>query len=166
MTREVLKMALEKLETMNHHDSIFSGEFDEEVAAIKEALTQPESINIENFVVMDMFSHTRELDSLRNTIQALSEANEAWSTKVKSLEKSQAQPDQFTPDYDTEAVLVEEMQRMAKRIEDLEAMLERQPLPLEQIDSLWQTTDTGDFELDIREFARAIELHHGIGEKT
>ena len=33
---------------------------------------------------------------------------------------------QFKPDYNTEAVLVEEMQRMAKRIEELEAMLERQ----------------------------------------
>lgn len=33
---------------------------------------------------------------------------------------------QFKPDWDAEAVLVEEMQRMAKRIEDLEAMLERQ----------------------------------------
>ena len=32
----------------------------------------------------------------------------------------------FKPDYNTEAVLVEEMQRMSKRIEDLEAMLERQ----------------------------------------
>ena len=32
----------------------------------------------------------------------------------------------FKPDYNTEAVLVEEMQRMAKRIEDLEALLERQ----------------------------------------
>jgi hypothetical protein len=32
----------------------------------------------------------------------------------------------FKPDYNTEAVLVEEMQRMAKRIQELEAMLERQ----------------------------------------
>jgi hypothetical protein len=32
----------------------------------------------------------------------------------------------FKPNYNTEAVLVEEMQRMAKRIEDLEAILERQ----------------------------------------
>ena len=32
----------------------------------------------------------------------------------------------FKPDYNTEAILVEEMQRMAKRIEELEAMLERQ----------------------------------------
>tara|TARA_R110000868_G_scaffold264868_1_gene523482 strand:+ start:187 stop:618 length:432 start_codon:yes stop_codon:yes gene_type:complete len=32
----------------------------------------------------------------------------------------------FKPDYNTEAVLVEEMQRMAKRIEELEVILERQ----------------------------------------
>ena len=31
----------------------------------------------------------------------------------------------FKPDWNTEAVLVEEIQRMAKRIEDLEAMLEQ-----------------------------------------
>jgi hypothetical protein len=31
--------------------------------------------------------------------------------------------DTFIPDYNTEAVLVEEMQRMAKRIEDLEMLL-------------------------------------------
>ena len=39
---------------------------------------------------------------------------------------------------------------------------QRKPLPYEQLDSLWQTTDKGDFELDIREFARAIEAAHGI----
>ena len=32
-------------------------------------------------------------------------------------------PEQFKPDYNTEAVLVEEMQRMAKRVEDLEMLL-------------------------------------------
>ena len=36
------------------------------------------------------------------------------------------EPNQFKPDWNTEAVLVKEMQRMAKRIEDLEAMLTRQ----------------------------------------
>lgn len=34
--------------------------------------------------------------------------------------------DSFNPDWNTEAVLVEEMQRIAKRIEDLEAMLTAQ----------------------------------------
>ena len=38
----------------------------------------------------------------------------------------QTSHDNFKPDWDTQAVLVEEQQRMAKRIEDLEAMLERQ----------------------------------------
>ena len=39
---EALKMALEKFEFMNHVDSIFHGEFDKEITAIKEALAQPE----------------------------------------------------------------------------------------------------------------------------
>ena len=38
----------------------------------------------------------------------------------------QTSHDQFKPDWDAMAVMVEEMQRMAKRIEDLEALLERQ----------------------------------------
>jgi hypothetical protein len=38
---EALKLALERFESMNHEDSMFSGEFDEEVAAIKQALAQP-----------------------------------------------------------------------------------------------------------------------------
>ena len=34
--------------------------------------------------------------------------------------------EQFKPDWDAMAVMVEEQQRMAKRIEELEAILERQ----------------------------------------
>ena len=37
-----------------------------------------------------------------------------------------AQPNEFNPDWDAMAVMVEEQQRMAKRIEELEALL-RQP---------------------------------------
>jgi len=43
--------------------------------------------------------------------------------KASDLYTSPPEPNQFKPDYNTEAVLVEEMQRMAKRIEDLEAKL-------------------------------------------
>jgi hypothetical protein len=39
---EALKLALEAFERMNHKDSIYAGEFDNEVNAIKEALAQPE----------------------------------------------------------------------------------------------------------------------------
>jgi hypothetical protein len=42
---EALKQALERFESMNHEDSMFAGEFDEEIAAIKEALAQPEERN-------------------------------------------------------------------------------------------------------------------------
>ena len=38
---EAVKLALERFESMNHEDSMFAGEFDEEVTAIKEALAQP-----------------------------------------------------------------------------------------------------------------------------
>ena len=53
----------------------------------------------------------------------------------------------FKPDWDTQAVLVEEMQRMAKRIEDLEAMLERQTALLEQ-----QTARIVDLQTHIETF--------------
>ena len=39
---EALKLALEHFETWTHEDSIFAGEFDKEITAIKEALAQPE----------------------------------------------------------------------------------------------------------------------------
>lgn len=81
----------------------------------------------------------------------------------------------FKPDYNTEAVLVEEMQRMAKRIEDLEKSVEcmygicklghqRKPLTDEQMFKIWLTVPA---EINDRfAFARAIEAAHGIGDKT
>jgi hypothetical protein len=52
---------------------------------------------------------------------------------ITAIKEALAQP--FKPDYNTEAVLVEEMQRMAKRIEDLE--VEHEPVA-------WMTRDDGD----------------------
>ena len=51
-----------------------------------------------------------------------------WWPSISQVKKIQsiAQLEPFRLEWDTEAVLVEEMQRMAKRIEDLEAMLTRQ----------------------------------------
>ena len=48
-----------------------------------------------------------------------------WWPSISQVKKIQsiAQLSPFKPDWDTEAVLVEEMQRMAKRIEDLEMLL-------------------------------------------
>lgn len=52
------------------------------------------------------------------------EARQPAITAIKAA--LEAKDETFKPDYNTEAVLVEEMQRMAKRIEDLQALLERQ----------------------------------------
>ena len=51
-----------------------------------------------------------------------------WWPSISQVKKIQsiAQLKPFKPDWDTKAVLVEEMQRMAKRIEELEAILTRQ----------------------------------------
>ena len=62
----------------------------------------------------------------------------------------------FHPDYNTEAVLVEEMQRMAKRIEELE-----QPwvgLTEERIEAIWlKGKDHGDDWADVLALAKAFE---------
>jgi len=55
MTKEALKLALDTFERMNHEDSIFAGEFDKEIIAIKESLAQPAQ---EPDVVMHCDSHT------------------------------------------------------------------------------------------------------------
>ena len=60
---------------------------------------------------------------------AQSRETRAWFTTDEInawAEKKLKENPQWTPDWNTEAVLVEEQQRMAKRIEELEALLERQ----------------------------------------
>jgi acyl-CoA hydrolase len=41
MKDEALKLALETFEGLNHEDSIFAGEFEKEITAIKQALAEP-----------------------------------------------------------------------------------------------------------------------------
>lgn len=54
---------------------------------------------------------------------------------------------EFKPDWNTEAVMVEEQQRMAKRIFELEALLERQTALLER-----QTARIVDLQTHIENF--------------
>ena len=58
-----------------------------------------------------------------NRNQAKREKHEATA---KFIKEALAQPNEFNPDWDAMAVMVEEQQRMAKRIEELEAMLTTQ----------------------------------------
>ena len=59
---------------------------------------------------------------------------------------------EFNPDWDTQAVLVEEIQRMAKRIEELEAQRTWVGLTDDEIDT-WNIVG----HESLREFVRAIE---------
>ena len=64
------------------------------------------------------------LEALGNTwTEPKSEQYKIEKKAITAIKEALAQPAPFKPDYDTEAVLVEEMQRMAKRIEDLEMLL-------------------------------------------
>ena len=100
-------------------------------------------------------------------------------------QSSQQEKNEFNPDWDTQAVLVEEIQRMAKRIEELEAkdapvfnkphldiegplhvvcrcpackvQPQRKPLTDEEI---WACLPKDPDEM--HNFARAIEAAHGI----
>jgi hypothetical protein len=75
------------------------------------------------------YAAVREIERLRedqqgsDAVDTLTEESWIWDG-----DQWQRPPEsnQFKPDWNTEAVLVEEMQRMAKRIEGLEAMLTRQ----------------------------------------
>ena len=83
---------------------------------------------------------------------------------------------EFKPDWDEKATLVEEIQRMAKQIaemQDCEATVsppQRQPLTDKEIDAWWKSENgMEDFNLcdrgDFFETVRLVEKAHGIGDK-
>ena len=89
--------------------------------------------------------------------------SDSWDIKPLYTEPPQPEQNQFNPDWDTQAVLVEEQQRMAKRIEELEAAMLRPTrewvgLTEEDISAISKKLfgSTYDAGSD-RHFARAIE---------
>jgi len=66
---------------------------------------------------------------------------------ARTVMLDQTSHDQFKPDWDAMAVMVEEQQRMAKRILELEALLERQTVLLER-----QTARIVDLQTHIDNF--------------
>jgi hypothetical protein len=54
MRDEALKLALETFEGLDHKDSIFAGEFEKEITAIKQALAAPVQVSPLEFVTMVM----------------------------------------------------------------------------------------------------------------
>ena len=142
MKDKALKQALEFLEKLGENHW---GNRPDVIATIKEALAETDSEEIETLVYMaglrDGKKMEREKPTHPNLEKILNRAGfyrrREWEGLTddfyyiegsREAERISIPPttEPFKPDYNTEAVLVEEMQRMAKRLEDLEAMLERQ----------------------------------------
>ena len=83
-------------------------------------LEKPTYPNLEEILNRAGFYRRREWEGLTDDFYYIEGSREAERISIPPTTEP------FKPDYNTEAVLVEEMQRMAKRLEDLEAMLERQ----------------------------------------
>ena len=89
--------------------------------------------------------------------------SEAVVESIDLIKKALAQPEQ-EPAVGEQAPenSLPTLHRLECVLKEVTTPPQRKPLPFEQVDSLWHNTCTGDFELDIREFARAIESAHGI----
>ena len=102
LAREVLKLSAVTVDSFS-----IQKKTQQALAAIDEALAQPAQ---ESMAQPTPEPTPEELEKIML---------EVW-------QPAQPAHDQFKPDYNTEAVLVEEMQRMAKRIEELET--EQEPV--------------------------------------
>ena len=73
-------------------------------------------------------------------------ANPKAEAVITSLRERLAQPNEFNPDWDAMAVIVEEQQRMAKRIAELEAQPEQEPVVDERIKSVRHMRDVQGYD--------------------
>lgn len=89
---------------------------------------------------------------------------EVWEKNNEAITaiKAALEANEFNPDWDTQAVLVEEMQRMAKRIKELEA--QRTWVGLTDDEVTWLCNTAKSHEQTWGMFVRAIE--HKLKEKN
>ena len=134
---EALKLALAYIEEVDY------GPYDAApvITGIKQALAQPAPVQEPVYLVEDDFglfritnkgdytywsSTGRHKTFIANATPPAQPPCPTCEALARTVMLDQTSHDQFKPDWDAMAVMVEEQQRMAKRIEDLEAMLERQ----------------------------------------
>ena len=177
---EALKLALEKFEFMNHVDSIFEGEFDFQINAIKEALAQPE----QDWIERERAVGYRE--GHQNALKQMAQPEQDWSmleamqgslrehmARIKELEAQLAEPEQdlwggatiderwyITRQPEQEPVCIGWDDKTDTPIMGYTSPQppQRKPLTDEQIEEIWERT--GDYD----SFARAIEAAHQIYE--
>ena len=104
-------------------------------------------------------------EALRLALEALKDRSSLmkWQKAITAI-KAALEANEFNPDWDTQAVLVEEIQRMAKRIEELEAQRTWVGLTDQEIEAIWKIAMFTDYgigaELSNQPFvhyARAVE---------
>lgn len=90
-----------------------------------------------------------------NSWVSVSDGGKPARDSITALRDRLAQPNEFNPDWDAMAVMVEEQQRMAKRIAELEAQPEQEPV----LETVYETIiqwDEGGGKRSRRELARRI----------
>ena len=138
---EALRLALEVLKRAS--DAGYSIECEEAITAVEAALEAKDEIDWK-----DMYEKQKR-------------RSEMWVAKYEKdigpLEKAgpQQEKNEFNPDWDTQAVLVEEIQRMAKRIEELEAQT-RSGDKDEPVANNWSVFNTGAEVWDKLSLADAV----------
>ena len=151
MSKEVMKLALEALEAERDNYQDWDEKdgapeyIYEAIAALREAMAEQPAQ--QEPVAWMYTSHWKGDERFITRYQSelmTYKADKVWplytnpspcptcEALARTVMLDQTSHDQFKPDWDTQAVLVEEQQRMAKRILELEALLERQTALLER----------------------------------
>jgi hypothetical protein len=129
--------------------------------ALRERLAQPEPLEywnaVEGWVKIDEVREHFDSVGCGTIYKTAGEGREPLYTTsppcptcealARTVMLDQTSYDNFKPDWDAMAVMVEEQQRMAKRIAELEALLERQTALLER-----QTARIVDLQTHIENF--------------
>jgi hypothetical protein len=150
MSKEALRMALEVMERistadddcdfLNVRQAVQRGEA---IDAIKQALAAPlqepvacvykattkkgETAHFGEYSAAKAWAGLGSVEHIPiKTLTLIEKPCSTCEVLARTVMLDQTSHDNFKPDWDAMAVMVEEMQRMAKRIEELEAMLERQ----------------------------------------
>jgi hypothetical protein len=100
-----------------------------------------------------------QTEALRLALEALKDRSSLmkWQKAITAVEAA-LEANEFNPDWDTQAVLVEEIQRMAKRIEELEAQRTWVGLTDEERNHARQSVTYSQLAMTASEWTEAVQI--------